>query len=520
MPSIIAIYRWLNLNEQLLKRAALTSVLHEFFHLCLYIIMAGFISTLITPSELIEIKIATFSATFLAASALNALCHYFSNRFWSTVSKATCQHTQHMAQQVLAKTKQSILDSLGLKLKYCIHDANEHLAHFFAYHCSHLIKNTFGLVFITLYLFFIHPKIAMILMSLALISPTLIFLNYDKNQSNLHHSPIWIEDDSIETTTRPEPQTPTFTTESSTYLNYLINNTLSFLTLFLVGSHEFHMGNITPFDSLIILFLIPQISRLSIKFTLNLMRLQKTIAITQSMLSMIKILKENPRPQEGKFLFQKKDSIVLNGVYFTSHLNNHILEDIHLNIGLESLAIEGERGSGKSTLLKLICQLYQPSIGDIQIGSHPAQSINQILMLNDIGWVDSIDINTSVNIREFITQNQAFSDDDIQKALMPSTRSFIKTLPAQLETPINQISYDQRQKLKLTQTLLKKPILYVFDDITAHTNYQTTLEIWEIIASLLPNKRVIYAGSFIPTQLHFAKHYIIHKRRLQKNNDT
>jgi ABC-type multidrug transport system fused ATPase/permease subunit len=157
-------------------------------------------------------------------------------------------------------------------------------------------------------------------------------------------------------------------------------------------------------------------------------------------------------------------------------------------------------------------------MGEIQIGNHSAQEINRNLMHDKISWADHADIITTTSIQEWITRDTARTPSEIDAALNMAHCSFIHEIPQKMQTPINQLSYNERQKLKLAQMILQQPILFIFDDITLETNHQTTLEIWNTIQMLSKDKRVIYAAQYIPKELQFLDQYILQKSKLKKTS--
>ena len=458
MLSITSLHHWLGLNNQHLKKALLTSILHEFFRLFLYIIIALFISALLAPTPFQDIKIATFTVIYLTASALNALLNHFSNHYWGDITQSTLPHLRQLITDTLSHSQHAHIDALKHDLEKSIKHAENHLFDFFNATCNQLTKNIVGLILIATCLFTMHDHMAMVLTPIIFIPPLFILLKsspkpqektFNSNGISCHLVPF---SSSTHTT---EPSTAILNPKYNAYSSYLVTNAIGFLVLFLIGSHEYALAQLTPLSLLITLFFIPQLSRLSIKLTQNGLKLQKTLSSLRTLVSLLDSLNKNPPKKNGTLAFHSNDPIVLNGIYFQSFNQQPILQDIHVHIGMNPIAIQGAAKSGKSTLLKIITQWYENAMGEIQIGDHAAQDINRTLMYDKIGWADCSDMITSVSIQEWLTQNTAKTASEMDKALSMAYCDFAHEKPQKTQTPIDQLSYDERQKLKLAHMILK-----------------------------------------------------------------
>ncbi|MDA9832391.1 ABC transporter ATP-binding protein/permease [Gammaproteobacteria bacterium] len=519
MRHLNSLYHWLSLSEQHLKKAFLINVLGEFCRLSLLLIIALFISGLLDPTPFQAIKMATLTVLYLTLSALTAILNHFSDQLWQDITHDIIPRAQTSISNAIADSQKSWVDSLQSEISPAVINAEKNLHLFFKTTFSQLINNGFGLLFMALCLLITHNQLAMIILPLILIPPLFMLLSpsltWVKKETPTHWTRYLTHPFMPKTT--PPPFAKTIDQPKPNHqLSHLVTHALGILILFLVGSHEYTASKITLFNLFMLLLFIPELSRLSIQLTENGLMLQKTSTSIRTLFVKLDALKKSHSDNQGTFAFNPLDPIILNGIYFNFPHHKAILQDIHMHFGAHSVAIEGHEKSGKTTLLKIITQWYNDATGDIQIGNHPAQDINLHLMHDKISWADATDDMTHISIYALITQNISCHQSEIDQALNLAHCGFIHHLSEKQETPVNQLSYDQRQKLKLARMILKKPILWVFDDITAKTNYQTTLEIWETIQCLMESHRVIYASPYIPKHLHFHTHYILNKTKLSK----
>lgn len=172
--------------------------------------------------------------------------------------------------------------------------------------------------------------------------------------------------------------------------------------------------------------------------------------------------------------------IIFDHVDFSyPNMEKRALSDITFKINPgEKICIVGRNGAGKSTIIKLLCGLYQPDSGTIQING---------LNINDIS-VDSMKKIRSVvfqdyfkffsTIRENVSYSdldQMFDDSAIGKALTRAQAAdFIMALPNKLDTHLGNIEDDgvdlsggQWQKIAIARACFPKSSFIILDEPTA-----------------------------------------------------
>lgn len=175
-----------------------------------------------------------------------------------------------------------------------------------------------------------------------------------------------------------------------------------------------------------------------------------------------------------------KYEIMFNHVNFTyPNTRKKVLRDITFKITPgEKVCIVGRNGAGKSTIIKLLCGIYQPDCGTIEING---------VNINDIS-IDSMKKIRSVvfqdyyryysTIRENVSYSdieQMFNDDRIKEALMRSQADdFVVGLHSKFETHLGNIEDDgvdlssgQWQKLAIARAVFPKSSFIILDEPTA-----------------------------------------------------
>ncbi|WP_353650300.1 ABC transporter ATP-binding protein [Nakamurella sp. A5-74] len=133
-------------------------------------------------------------------------------------------------------------------------------------------------------------------------------------------------------------------------------------------------------------------------------------------------------------------------------------------------AIIGSTGSGKSTLISLIPRLFDVSAGSVTIDGVDVRNYEPDELWGRIGMVpQKAYLFTGTVGSNLRYGNPRATDDELWDALrIAQADDFVRALPEGLDAPIAQggtnVSGGQRQRLAIARALVRKPVVYVFDD--------------------------------------------------------
>lgn len=180
-----------------------------------------------------------------------------------------------------------------------------------------------------------------------------------------------------------------------------------------------------------------------------------------------------------------RGKLQINNLYF-SHSNYEapILRAIYLKINPgDFIAITGPSGSGKSTLLKILCGLYPPTNGTVEIDGVELSSFGLGAYRRALGAVMQDDEIMSGTIAE----NVAFFDDslDMEKVWQclrdSALAADVVAMPMQASTMVgdigNALSGGQKQRLLLARALYRDPKILILDEATSHLDVEKEREI-------------------------------------------
>jgi len=166
--------------------------------------------------------------------------------------------------------------------------------------------------------------------------------------------------------------------------------------------------------------------------------------------------------------FTYKDSgiVALNNVTFKIPKGN-------------SLAVLGKTGSGKSTLVNLICRLYNPDTGTIELDGEDITGIAPGKIRKIIGYVPQdvfLFSDTIANNIAFGNVNSKMSD--IQEAARKAViLRDIEEFSKGLETVVGErgitLSGGQKQRVAIARAIIKEPLILIFDDCLSAVDTET-----------------------------------------------
>ena len=193
--------------------------------------------------------------------------------------------------------------------------------------------------------------------------------------------------------------------------------------------------------------------------------------------------------------------------------------DLDLEAGT-TLAVVGPTASGKTTLGLLLARLWDPDSGSIRLEGRDLRQFARSELPKEVGYVAQNAFLFDASVRENITLDGVFTDDEVARALrLAGAADFVSQLPNGLETELGErgttLSGGQRQRLALARALIRKPRLLILDDATSAVDPSVEAEILRALKSAeLPSTIVVVA--YRPSSIRLADEvvYVDQKRIL------
>ena len=179
--------------------------------------------------------------------------------------------------------------------------------------------------------------------------------------------------------------------------------------------------------------------------------------------------------------------IQLNSVVFGFSYHNPILDGITFSIFKNDfVGIVGPSGAGKTTLLKMICGLYKPWNGTINIGTGFTNKLN----IGYVPQVEEIDWNFPITVMELVSlggfQNKGSYLPWNKKSELKKIQDILDDLKISklAKRQISDLSGGERQKVFLARTIIKKPDILILDEPTSGLDFQSKEQILGILFKL------------------------------------
>ena len=164
----------------------------------------------------------------------------------------------------------------------------------------------------------------------------------------------------------------------------------------------------------------------------------------------------------------------------------------------QSIAIVGRTGSGKSTIVNLMCRMYKPTSGIIEIDDIAIEEINLASLRKEISLVPQ----ESLLFSDTISNNIAFgskeklTEEDIESAAIKSSiHENIKSFSKSYQTLVGErgvtLSGGQKQRISIARALVRPRSIIIFDDCLSALDNETEEKILSSLKKEFKNKTTI-----------------------------
>lgn len=138
------------------------------------------------------------------------------------------------------------------------------------------------------------------------------------------------------------------------------------------------------------------------------------------------------------------------------------IPNLHINLGLTVLM--GESGSGKTTVLRLLNKMISPTQGEILFEGQDLGQLPSVAHRRKVLMLSQSPVMFEGNIRDNLIIGCRFQEKKEPEAealheILASVR-----LNKELDTPVQQLSGGEKQRLALGRALLLSPAVYLLDE--------------------------------------------------------
>lgn len=186
----------------------------------------------------------------------------------------------------------------------------------------------------------------------------------------------------------------------------------------------------------------------------------------------------------------------------------------------ESVALVGPSGAGKSTIAALLCQLYQPSTGEILYDDSSGASYPLGWLRSQMAYVPQEVLLFGGTIAENISYGrpQATREQICDAARRANALEFIERLPLGLGTLVGdrgaQLSGGQRQRIALARAILKDPAILVLDEATSALDAESEALIQAALQEIMQQRTTFIIAHRLSTVRRAQRILVLHEGRI------
>ncbi|MEZ7820691.1 MAG: ABC transporter ATP-binding protein [Patescibacteria group bacterium] len=273
-------------------------------------------------------------------------------------------------------------------------------------------------------------------------------------------------------------------------MSFMVNVTMLIIIVF--GGHSVIIGHMTlgdfsAFNNYLLILIFPVVM---LGFVGNM------IAQAGASYSRIcEILDSEEFSQWGSSEFNFSKNIELNNINLK--IGKDVLKNISFNINKGSkTAIIGPTAAGKTQLFYLLSGLIKPTDGVIKYDNLSLFDYDKTSFYKQVGFVFQDSVMFNLTLRENIVFSSNASDEFLNKAIETSElQDFINTLDNGLDTIITErgsnLSGGQKQRIMLARALTLNPKILFLDDFTARVDNKTEQKILNNLKNNYPEITLI-----------------------------
>ncbi len=208
----------------------------------------------------------------------------------------------------------------------------------------------------------------------------------------------------------------------------------------------------------------------------------KSFAEVAGFLDLFPSRKDDISGSENRVPDDKLVSLSVKRLNFSYESNNSSFSLKDINISLKpgwKLGIVGSSGSGKSTLGKILAGLYKPNSGEIFLNGASYSEYDKSLLKKKIAIAPQhVQLFCDTVLANIIYANPNATLEELQNAIkVTQLEEVIDKLPSGLDTFLGEqgtlLSGGEKQKIGIARAILKKSLLYIFDEPASFLDLKT-----------------------------------------------
>ena len=220
--------------------------------------------------------------------------------------------------------------------------------------------------------------------------------------------------------------------------------------------------------------------------------IQLTMVSAERVFELLDEPEETPDSANATVIASPRGAVQFDAVSFRYKEAVPLIDNMSLNITPgQMIAIVGPTGAGKTTLVNLLMRFYDVDSGAIRVDGVDIRELKRGALRRMFGMVLQDTWLFSGTIRENIAYGKEKATDEaiVTAAKAAQADHFIRTLPENYETPINEaassLSEGQKQLLTIARAFLADPAILILDEATSSVDTRTEVLIQRAMGELM-----------------------------------
>ncbi|WP_407269943.1 ABC transporter ATP-binding protein [Radiobacillus sp. PE A8.2] len=254
-------------------------------------------------------------------------------------------------------------------------------------------------------------------------------------------------------------------------------------------------------------------------FAMFFTQLQKAQGATERIIAILDL--EVEEGQDGLKLDIANQPVRVQNISFGYSDDELVLKSISFEVEPgQMVAFAGPSGGGKTTMFGLLERFYEPSSGEILIGSTPITELSMLSWRTQIGYVSQDSPMMAGTIRENLCYGLENADQITDEQLwvvaeMAYAYQFIKEFPSGLDTEVGErgvkLSGGQRQRIAIARAFLRDPKILMMDEATASLDSQSEGIVQQALSRLMEGRTTFVIAHRLSTIVNADKIIFIEK---------
>jgi ATP-binding cassette, subfamily B, multidrug efflux pump len=220
--------------------------------------------------------------------------------------------------------------------------------------------------------------------------------------------------------------------------------------------------------------------------------IQLTIVSAERVFELLDEPEETPDATNAGVIDAPRGAVQFDDVSFRYKTDVPLIDHMSLDITPgRMVAIVGPTGAGKTTLVNLLMRFYDVDSGAIRVDGVDIRELKRGELRRLFGMVLQDTWLFSGTIRENIAYGRENASDDaiVKAAKAAQADHFIRTLPENYETAVNEVasnlSEGQKQLLTIARAFLADPAVLILDEATSSVDTRTEILIQRAMGELM-----------------------------------